>query len=49
MANSEIYFPVFSDTIHTILKIFHSMILGRLGKGYCKKNRVLEFLPKIFD
>ena len=27
---------------------FHIMILGRLGKGYCKKNRVLEFLPKIF-
>ena len=24
------------------------MILGRLGKGYCKKNTVLEFLAKIF-
>ena len=24
------------------------MILGRLGKGYCKKNRVLEFLVEIF-
>ena len=24
------------------------MILGRLGNGYCKKNRVLEFLAKIF-
>ena len=29
-------------------KYFHSMILGRLGRGYCKKNRVLEFLAKIF-
>ena len=29
-------------------KYFHSMILGRLGKGYCKKNRVLEFLVNIF-
>ena len=24
------------------------MILGRLGKGYCKKNRALEFLARIF-
>ena len=24
------------------------MILGRLGRGYCKKNRMLEFLAKIF-
>ena len=39
MANSEIYFPMFSKTIHTILKIFSQhMILGTLGKGYCKKN-----------
>ena len=49
MPNSEIYFPIFSETIHTILKIFfRSMIWGRLGKGYCKKDRVLEFLAKIF-
>ena len=49
MTNSEIYFPIFSETIHTILKIFfRSMIWGRLGKGYCKKDRVLEFLAKIF-
>ena len=27
-------------------KYFHSLILGRLGRGYCKKNRVLEFLSK---
>ena len=27
---------------------FHSIILGRLGKGYCKKIRALEFLAKIF-
>ena len=25
------------------------MILGRLGRGYCKKNRVLEFLAKFFE
>ena len=24
------------------------MILGSLGKGYCKKNRMLEYLAKIF-
>ena len=48
MANSEIYFPIFSETIHIIWKYFHSMILGRLGKGYCQKNRVLEFLAKLF-
>ena len=29
-------------------KYIHSMILGRLGRRYCKKNRVLEFLDKIF-
>ena len=48
MANSEIYFPIFSETIHTIWKYFHNMILGMLDKGYCKKNRVLELLAKIF-
>ena len=42
MVNSEIYFPNFSETIHTILlklyiQCFHSMIWGRLGKGRCKK------------
>ena len=48
MANSEIYFPIFSETIHTIWKYFHNMILGMLDKGYCKKNKVLELLAKIF-
>ena len=24
------------------------MVLGNIGWGYCKKNRVLEFLVKIF-
>ena len=38
MENSEIYFPIFSETIHTILKIFSNMILERLGKGYSKKK-----------
>ena len=29
-------------------KYFHSMILWRLGKGYCNRKRVLENLVKIF-
>ena len=29
-------------------KYFHSMVLGSAGRGYCGKNRVLEFLAKIF-
>ena len=47
MANSEIYFPIFSETIHTIWKYFHSMIFERLGKVYFKKDRVLEFLTRL--
>ena len=31
-----------------IWKYFHSTILGSVGRGCCKKNRVLEFLVKIF-
>ena len=30
-------------------KYFHSMVSGSVGRGYCGKNRVLEFLAKIFD
>ena len=37
MSNCEIYFPIFSENIHTILKIFHSMFLGSIGRGYRKK------------
>ena len=48
MANSEIYFIIFSETIHTILKIFSQHVLGRFVKGYCKENRGLEFLANIF-
>ena len=29
-------------------KYFHSVVLGSVGRGYCGKNRVLEFLAKIF-
>ena len=29
-------------------KYFHSVVLGCVGRGYCGKNRVLEFLAKIF-
>ena len=43
MENSEISFPIFSETIPTILKYFHSMILERLGKSYCKKYGVRIF------
>ena len=29
-------------------KHFHSMVLGSVGRRYCRKNRVLEFLTKTF-
>ena len=29
-------------------KYFHSMVLGNAARGYCGKNRLLEFLAKIF-
>ena len=29
-------------------KNFPTMILGMLGRGYCKKSKVLEFLAKSF-
>ena len=29
-------------------KYFHSMVLGSVGRGYCGKTRVLEFLAKMF-
>ena len=29
-------------------KYFHSMVLGSVDRGYCGKNRVLEFLAKIW-
>ena len=42
MANCDIYFPILSETIHTILKIFSQHELRkvrRLGRGYCKKKK----------
>ena len=48
MLNCEIYFPIFSETIHKNLKFFHSTILGSVGRGCCKKNRVLDILTKVF-
>ena len=39
MSNSEKYSPLFSEALNTILKI---------DIDYCKKNKVLEFLAKIF-
>ena len=39
MANFEIYFPIFSETINTILKIFSQHDLRNVGRGYCKKKK----------
>ena len=48
MSNCEIYFSIFPETIHTILKILSGMVLGSVGRVYCGENRVLEFLAKSF-
>ena len=37
MANCEIYFPIFCETAHAILKIFPQHDLRKLGRGYFKK------------
>ena len=37
MANCEIYFPIFCETVHAILKIFPQHDLRKLGRGYFKK------------
>ena len=29
-------------------KYFHRVILGSVSRGYCEKNKALEFLAKIF-
>ena len=47
IANREIYFPIFSKTVHTTLKIFSQHGLRKIGRGYCKKI-VFEFFVKIF-
>ena len=51
MPNQSVRFiPQFSLEIYIqFWKYFHSMILGRLGRCYCKKNRMLEFLAKTFS
>ena len=46
MSNYQIYVSLFSETIHTILKIFSQH--GSVGRDYSEKNRVLVFLAKIF-
>ena len=48
MPNCDIYFQVYSETIQTFWKYFHSMVLGVVDRGYCKKDRVLKFLAKFF-
>ena len=53
MAKCEIYFSIFSEIIHTILKIFSQRDLGSVSRGYCKKKKynfiiLLEFLVKFF-
>ena len=48
MPNCEIYVPIFSEIIQTNLKIFSQIVIGSVGRGYCKKHMVLEFLTKTF-
>ena len=48
MANSNIYFQFSLKLYIQFWKYFHNMILGRLGKGYCKRSWMLEFLANIF-
>ena len=48
MPNCEICFPIFSELIYANWKYFHSMVLGIVGRGYFKKNKMLEFLADIF-
>ena len=48
MPNCEIYFSIFSKTIHKNLKIFSQHGHRSAGRGCCKKNRVLELLITIF-
>ena len=47
IANSEIYFPIFSETIHTILKIFSQHDLRKVRWRLLKENRVFKFLAEI--
>ena len=48
MSNYKFYFPLFSETTHTILKLFSQHDLRKVGGDYSKKNRVLKCLAKIF-
>ena len=49
MPNCEIYFLIFSETIHTNLKIFSQHCLTKCRwRLLLKKNRVLEFSAEIF-
>ena len=48
MSDADIYFPIFSKTIHTVLKIFSQHDLRKRLKVTVKKDRLLEFLAKIF-
>ena len=52
MPNCEIYFPIFSETIRSNLKIFSQdgSVDGsdEMQVEVAVKNRVLEFLAKIF-
>ena len=50
MANSDIYFPIFSETIHTILKIFSQHDLTKVSrqvKVTVKKIGCQNFWPKV--
>ena len=49
VANWDIYFPIFSETVHTGLKIFSQRDLRKLGKGYCKKIGCYNFWLDLFS
>ena len=37
MPNCEIYFPILLKLYINAWKYFHSMVLGNVGRGHCKK------------
>ena len=44
MSSCEIYFPIFSEALYIkFWKYFHSMVLGSVGRGHCKKFGVRIF------
>ena len=48
MSNCQIYFPLFAKTIQQYWKYFRRIVFGSVSRDYSKRNRVLQFLVKIF-